>query len=368
VAGRLGKFTFLKSALIKNPTKIQIGTGVVSIGGPVFVIAEAGVNHNGDIELAKRMVDVAKDAGADAVKFQTFKAESLATIAAPKAEYQLTNTASTETQLEMLRQLELSEEAHREVCDYCAVKGITFLSTPFDADSADFLETLHVPAFKISSGDLTNLPLLEHIARKGRPVILSTGMATLQEVRDAVNTISEAGCRDLILLHCVTNYPALPSEINLRAMTTMRDEFGVPVGFSDHTEGTVISLAAVALGATVIEKHFTLDKNFPGPDHKASLEPEELQSLIKGIRAIEVSLGDGEKCPTPSEFETAKIARRSIIAATDIPAGSPLRSDSLVLKRPGTGLPPSMLKSLVGKVARVDITEGTLIDLEMLES
>ena len=368
MAGRLGKFTFLKSELIKNPTKIQIGTGVVSIGGPVFVIAEAGVNHNGDIELAKRMVDVAKDAGADAVKFQTFKAESLATIAAPKAEYQLTNTASTETQLEMLRHLELSEDAHREVCDYCVVKGITFLSTPFDADSADFLETLHVPAFKISSGDLTNLPLLEHIARKGRPVILSTGMATLQEVRDAVNTISEAGCRELILLHCVTNYPASPSEINLRAMTTMRDEFGVPVGFSDHTEGTVISLAAVALGATVIEKHFTLDRNFHGPDHKASLEPEELQSLIKGIRAIEVSLGDGEKCPTPSEFETAKIARRSIIAATDIPAGSTLRSDSLVLKRPGTGLPPSMLKSLVGKVARVDITEGTLIDLEMLES
>jgi N-acetylneuraminate synthase len=333
----------------------------------VFVIAEAGVNHNGDVALAKELIDVACAAGADAVKFQTFRAEAIAAIDAPKASYQLATTSSEQSQFEMLRQLELSKDEHHLLKDYCCKKNITFLSTPFDPESADFLETLDVPAFKISSGDLTNTPLLQHVARKKKPVILSTGMATLQEVKDALTAINETGNDQVILLQCVSQYPASPGEVNLRAMETMRRAFNVPIGFSDHTEGIAISLAAVALGAVVIEKHFTLDRNLPGPDHRASLEPEELQALISGIRSIEAALGDGEKKPSAAELKTASVARRSIVAAQTIQAGAILSDEEVVLKRPGTGLPPSMLKSVVGKRVRRNIPAGTMIDLEMLE-
>lgn len=334
---------------------------------PVFVIAEAGVNHNGDIELAKKLIDVACAAGADAVKFQTFRADAIATIDAPKASYQLATTSSDQSQFEMLRQLELSPDAHHVLKDHCSARNLTFLSTPFDHEAADFLETLGVPAFKISSGDLTNTPLLQHVARKMKPLILSTGMATLQEVNDALAAIKETGNDKVVLLHCVTQYPAPPNEVNLRAMETMRRAFDVPVGFSDHTEGIEVSLAAVALGAVVIEKHFTLDRNLPGPDHRASLEPGQLHALISGIRSIEAALGDGVKQPSPAEIKTASVARRSIVAARTLQAGAILTEENLVLKRPGTGLPPSMLKSIMGKRVREEIPAGTLIKIEMVE-
>lgn len=356
-----------KNDVNTNHQVIQIEGSAILFQGRVFLIAEAGVNHNGDIEMAKQLIDVAHQAGADAVKFQTFSAEALATANSPKAEYQLATTDATETQVEMLRKLELSEDAHRTLKRYCDDKGIIFLSTPFDEASADFLETLDVPAFKLSSGDLTNTPLIAHVARKKRPLILSTGMATLDEVAEAVSVAHAAGCDELVLLHCVSNYPAQAAEANLRAMKTMRDGFAVPVGFSDHTEGSAVCLAAVALGATVIEKHFTLDRNLPGPDHVASLEPHELIDLIRNIRRVESSLGNGKKVPTPSERETAKAARRSIVAAKSIAKGELIERQSLTLKRPGTGMSPSELAGVVGQRAVVDIAEGTMIELEMFE-
>jgi N-acetylneuraminate synthase len=331
----------------------------------VFVIAEAGVNHNGDIDLAKQLIDKAARAGADAVKFQTFKADAVVTREAPKAEYQLRTTGNEESQFEMLRRLELSEGAHYELKAYCAEANLMFLSTPFDEDAADFLEELGVAAFKISSGDLTNLPLLEHIARKGKPVILSTGMSDLEEVESAVTAMQHSGCDRLALLHCVSNYPADPKEINLRAMRTMEERFQIPVGFSDHSQGIDISLAAVALGACIVEKHFTIDRNLPGPDHQASLTPNELVLLVEGIRKVELALGDGKKRPAPSEIATARIARRSLTAAQNISSGSRLAREMIALKRPGTGMPPSELASVIGKTALRDIREGELLDREM---
>ena len=346
---------------------VRIGKSLIGRGYPVFVIAEAGVNHNGDLGLARQLIDVAISAGADAVKFQTFKAEAIAANDAPKADYQLATTTPGQSQLEMLRKLELSRNAHFTLKAYCDEQGITFLSTPFDQPSVDLLESLIVPAYKVSSGDLTNLPLIEHVSRKGKPVIISTGMSTLKEVEAAVKTAQNAGCNELILLHCVSNYPAKPDEVNLRAMRTMEEEFAVPVGFSDHTEGIAISLAAVALGAVLIEKHFTLDRNLPGPDHQASLEPMELATLVKDIRSVEHSLGDGNKKPTPAELETARVARRSIMAGASIKAGTVLKRDLLVFKRPGTGLPPSLVDSIIGRRTRIDIPAGMMIKLEMLD-
>ena len=331
------------------------------------MIAEAGVNHNGDLTTARALIDVAVDAGADAVKFQTFHADLLATAGAPKAEYQLQTTGDDESQLEMLRRLELSGEAHRELQSYCHERGIVFLSTPFDETAVDLLDELGVPAFKISSGDLTNSPLLEHVAAKGKPVILSTGMAELSEVIEAVSVLNAAGCDNPVLLHCVSNYPANPADVNLRAMQTMRAAFDVPVGFSDHTTGIDVSLAAVALGACVIEKHFTLDRTLPGPDHRASLEPAELRELIQAIRRVETALGHGRKTPAASELEIAKIARRSLIAAVDISAGATLAREMIVLRRPGTGLAPSMLATLLGQRATREISAGTLLDVDMFE-
>jgi N-acetylneuraminate synthase/N,N'-diacetyllegionaminate synthase len=346
---------------------IQVGDKSIGAGAPVFVIAEAGVNHNGDLEMAKRLIDVAIKAGADAVKFQTFKAETLVTATAPKAEYQTQTTPVDESQLEMLRKLELSNEDHDELSAYCRRNGILFLSTPFDEDSADLLDALSVPVFKISSGDLTNTPLLEHVAKKRKPVILSTGMADLAEVRDAVETLNAAGCDEVVLLHCVSDYPADPADVNLRAIQTLRKTFNLPVGFSDHTQGLEVALAAAALGASVIEKHFTLDRNLPGPDHRASLEPDELTRFVSGIRTVESSLGSGEKVPTAREIETAKVARRSIVATQTIPAGTIVERNMIAAKRPGTGLPPARLNSIVGRKTRIEIPVGTLLTLDMFE-
>jgi N,N'-diacetyllegionaminate synthase len=346
---------------------VQIGNKLIGPAQPVFVIAEAGVNHNGDLKMARALIDVAVEAGADAVKFQTFQADRLVTPNAPKAEYQLQTTGEAESQLEMLRRLELSPNAHRELQSYCYERGILFLSTPFDQEAVDLLDGLGVPAFKISSGDLTNSPLLEYVASKGKPVILSTGMSELSELIEAVSVLNTAGCENPVLLHCVSNYPAQPSEVNLRAMLTMRSAFDVPVGFSDHTEGIDVALAAVALGACVIEKHFTLDRTLTGPDHRASLEPAELRELVRSIRRVETALGSGRKMPSASEVETAKVARRSLVAAHDIPAGATLEREMVVLRRPGTGMSPAMLETLRGRRVISDIAGGTLLDENMFD-
>jgi N-acetylneuraminate synthase len=336
------------------------------VGEPCYVIAEAGVNHNGDVDTAKRLVEVAANSGADAVKFQTFKTERLVLQHAPKAEYQKRTTGSQESQFQMLKRLELSHADHIELFRYCASRQITFLSTPFDEESADFLDELGVEAFKISSGDLTNLPFLEHVAEKGKLMIVSTGMATLSEVRTAVDLVTTAGNRNLILLHCVSDYPAQPSTINLKAMQTLADAFGFPVGYSDHTRGIDVALAAVARGAVVLEKHFTLSRTLQGPDHLASLEPEELAALVQGVRNVEAALGSGAKEPTRSEMDTAHAARRSLVAARAIAAGSVITPDMILRLRPGTGLPPSMLPNIVGRYAVKDIPSGTLLTLEMV--
>lgn len=345
---------------------INIAGREVGSGHSCFIIAEAGVNHNGSLEAARQLIDVAADAGADAVKFQTFRAERLATIDAPKAEYQLRNTGEAETQFEMLKRLELSEDAHRELMAYCAERGILFMSTPFDEASADFLDELGVAVFKLPSGEITNLPFIEHVARKGKPLIISTGMADLGEVGTAVRCLEAAGSPPFILLHCVSNYPAAAGDANLRAMQTMQDAFKVAVGYSDHTLGIEVALAAVALGACVIEKHYTLSRDLPGPDHRASLEPDELGMMVRGIRAVESALGHGRKEPAASEAEIAAIARRSLVAARDLAAGTELTADSIVIRRPGTGLPAAMLPEILGRRLRVPLRAGALLTLEML--
>jgi N,N'-diacetyllegionaminate synthase len=345
---------------------VEIAGRKVGPGQPCFIIAEAGVNHNGDLEMAHRLVDVAAQAGVDAVKFQTFKAVHLVTPNAPKAGYQLQATDAAESQYDMLRRLELSAEAHRDLLAHCSAKKLIFMSSPFDEESADFLAELGVAVFKIPSGEITNLPFLAHVAGKGKPLIVSTGMSYLGEVEAAVRALEETGNRDFVLLHCVSNYPALPGDVNLRAMQTMAAAFDVPVGYSDHTPGIEVALAAVALGACVLEKHFTLDRDLPGPDHRASLEPDELAALVHGIHAVEAALGHGRKEPAASEANTTAVARKSLVAARDIPAGTVLTEDLIAARRPGTGLPPGVRPYLVGRTARVAIPAGTLLGLEML--
>ena len=345
---------------------IEIASHRIGQGQPCFFIAEAGVNHNGSLEMAQQLVDVAAGAGADAVKFQTFRAEKLATASAPKAVYQMRTVDSEETQFEMLRRLELSPEMHRAIMDHCREKDILFLSSPFDEESADLLDDLGVAAFKIPSGEITNLPLLSHVARKGKPMIVSTGMADLGEVAAAVRAIDKAGNREVVLLQCVSNYPADPADANLRAMHTMSTAFYLPTGYSDHTDGIEVAIAAVAMGACVIEKHFTLDRSLPGPDHMASVEPDELAGLLRGIRMVEAAMGHGRKEPAPSEADTANVARKSLVAARDIPAGAILTGDLIAVKRPGTGLPPAMQPYLAGRSAKAPIPEGTLLTLDML--
>lgn len=345
---------------------MSIGNRRIGSGERCFVIAEAGVNHNGDMALAKRLINVAARAGADAVKFQTFSADRLASAEAPKAAYQKQTTSADESQHAMLKRLELGPEEHRLLIDHAHARGIMFLSSPFDEQAADFLETLDVPAFKIPSGEIVNLPFLRHVAAKGRPVILSTGMAEMDEVEAAVAEIAATGLRELILLHCVSDYPADPAEANLRAIDTMQRATGLPVGFSDHTKGTAVALAAVALGACVIEKHFTLDRTLPGPDHRASLEPDELAALVRDIRAVERSLGDGRKRPQPSEMGNRAVVRKSLVAARDLPAGVALEAADLAAVRPGTGLSPAVAPRLVGRRLRNAISAGTPIAWDML--
>ena len=332
----------------------------------VFIIAEAGVNHNGSLDLALRLVDAARASGADAVKFQTFRADLLATRSARKAPYQERTTANAESQFEMLHRLELDAAAHRRLIDHCRQIGIQFLSSPFDTQSADLLATLDVPLYKVPSGEITNLPFLQYLAGKGRPLILSTGMSTLGEVEEAVQVLQAAGDTQLTLLHCVSEYPAPYAEVNLRAMLTLKAAFRLPVGYSDHTPGIEIAIAAVALGAEVIEKHFTLDRSLPGPDHASSLEPAELGQMVAAIRHVEAALGTGIKAPAPCELPNLPIARKSVVAARSLPAGHQLAAGDLDVKRPGNGIAPKLLPALIGRTLRAGVAKDEIINWDHL--
>ncbi len=329
----------------------------------IFIIAEAGVNHNGDIKIAKQMIDVAAHAGADAVKFQTFKAEKLVCKTAKKAEYQLETTNKSETQYEMLKKLELSEQMHRELMEYCMKRNIMFLSTPFDLDSIKLLSGLGMQVFKIPSGEITNLPYLREIAEQKKKVILSTGMSSMEEVKAAVKALKDNGAGDITLLHCNTQYPTPVRDVNLLAMVKMREETGLPVGYSDHTQGIEIPIAAAALGAAVIEKHFTLDKNMEGPDHKASLEPLELKKMVEGIRKIELALGNGIKQASESEKPNVGIVRKSIVAASGIKKGEKYTEKNLTTKRPGSGISPMRWDEIIGMTADRDYETDEMIQV-----
>lgn len=328
-----------------------------------FIIAEAGINHNGSFELAKQLVDKAVWAGADCIKFQTFNSKNLVSKDAQKAEYQKKTTDSSESQLEMLKKLELSKEEFIELRDYCNQKGIMFLSTPFDLESIDFLASIGVKTWKIPSGEITNYPFLRAIGKRKESVIMSTGMCTLDEVRDAIKVLKDFGTTDITLLHCTTEYPAPYDSVNLKAMLTLQKEFGFKVGYSDHTNGIEVPVAAVAMGASVIEKHFTLDKNMEGPDHKASLEPDELKLMVQSIRNVEVALGDGKKQPSDAEKKNIAIARKSIVAACEIKKGEIFTEENLTAKRPGNGISPMNWAEVLGKIAKRDFSEDELIEL-----
>ena len=329
----------------------------------VYVIAEAGVNHNGSIDLAKKLIDVAVDSGADAVKFQTFKADKLVSRTAQKADYQKKATSAGESQYEMIKKLELDEVAHRTLISYCNVKQITFLSTAFDHDSIDLLNSFGMPIFKIPSGEITNLPYLRHIGRLGKEIILSTGMADIGEIEDALDVLLNAGAskNKISVLHATTEYPCPIDEVNLRAMQTIRDAFAIRVGYSDHTQGIEVPIAAVAMGASIIEKHFTLDRTMEGPDHKASLEPAELKAMVRSIRHIERAIGSGIKKPTASELRNILVARESIVAATPILAGEIFSEKNLTVKRPGMGLDPMRWDEVIGTVATRDYQPDEVI-------
>jgi N,N'-diacetyllegionaminate synthase len=331
----------------------------------ILIIAEAGVNHNGDLALAKQLIDVAAEAGADLVKFQTFSADRLVTRRAKKADYQTQTTGSIETQHQMLSRLELSAEMHQALIAHCAARGIGFFSTGFDNESVDFLVSLGQNHFKIPSGEITNLPYLRHIGKFGKAVILSTGMATLGDIEATIAVLGQAGTpRSLItVLHCTTEYPTPMTEVNLRAMQSIQAAFGVAVGYSDHTPGIEVAIAAAALGATVIEKHFTIDRNLPGPDHKASLEPDELKAMVSAIRNIEIALGDGIKRLTPSEVRNKPVARKSLVASKAIKAGEVLSTENITTKRPGTGISPMNWDVVMGRKAVRDFAEDELINL-----
>lgn len=327
-----------------------------------LIIAEAGVNHNGDLNLAKKLVDVAADAGADYVKFQTFKAEHLVQKQAKRAAYQIENTQNNDTQYEMLKKLELTYENHDVLIEYCTSKNIKFLSTAFDFESIEFLKN-KLDFYKIPSGELTNLPYLEKVAKLNLPIIMSTGMANMQEVKDANAVLlnNDVLQKNITILHCNTEYPTPMEDVNLAAMLSIEKEIGVKVGYSDHTLGVEIPIAAVALGATVIEKHFTLDRNMEGPDHRASLEPNELKAMISAIRNIELAMGDGIKKPSKSEGKNINIARKSIVATKTIKKGDIFTKDNITVKRPGTGISPMKWYEIIGNVATKDFNEDELI-------
>ncbi len=328
-----------------------------------LIIAEAGVNHNGKISLIYKLIDAAVNAGADAVKFQTFVAEKIISCFAQKAEYQKNNTNNAESQLDMVKKLEIPLNDFKKVKKYCIEKNILFLSTPFDFESIDALEELDMPIYKIPSGEITNLPYLIKIASLGKPVILSTGMSTLDEVESALKILKSNGAGEISLLHCNTEYPTPYEDVNLLAMNTLKQRFGVKVGYSDHTLGIEVPIAAVALGAQIIEKHFTLDKNMEGPDHKASLEPNELKKMVDSIRIIEKTLGNGEKIPTKSESKNIDIARKSIVAKINIMAGDTFSEENITAKRPGNGISPMKWFEVLGKTATKNFEEDELITL-----
>ena len=328
-----------------------------------LIIAEAGVNHNGSLEMAFELIDAASDAGADVVKFQTFKAENLVTQSAAKANYQLGTTDVQETQFEMIKKLELSYDMHLKLISKCNEKGIRFSSTGFDTSSVDVLIELGVDFLKVPSGEITNLPYLRHVGTKGLPIILSTGMCKMQEVASALEILEKAGARkhDITVLHCNTEYPTPMEDVNLRAMLSMENELGLKVGYSDHTLGIEVPIAAVAMGATVIEKHFTLDRSMDGPDHAASLEPSKLKKMVSSIRTVEKALGDGQKKPSNSERANIGVVRKSIVASKNIKAGDQFSSDNLGVKRPGTGISPMQWDEVIGKVASKDFNPDELI-------
>jgi N,N'-diacetyllegionaminate synthase len=329
----------------------------------VYIIAEAGVNHNGSLELAKRMVDIAKEAGADCIKFQTFVSANLVSRDAVKAEYQKLNTEGSESQLEMLKRLELTFNDFIILNEYCKQKCIDFLSTPFDFESIDFLNSIGIKSWKIPSGDITNLPYLIKLAKTGKPVILSTGMSTMEEIKAAICVLKNYGADEITVLHCTTEYPTPFQDVNLKAMNSIKAEFSIPVGYSDHTKGIEVAIAAAAFGAAIIEKHFTLDKNMDGPDHKASLEPHELKAMIDAIRNIENAIGSGEKKPADSEKKNMAIARKSIIAKKSIKKGEIFTEENLTVKRPGNGISPMKWLEVIGQTAIRNFEEDELVEL-----
>lgn len=343
-----------------NSPSIKIGSRRIGPGQACFIIAEAGINHNGDIKRALAMVDGAARAGVDAIKFQTFRSELLATAKAPTAQYQRVRSGEGH-QRAMLKELELSERAHYQLMERARKRHIIFLSTPFDIGSARMLKKVGVPAFKVSSGDLTNLPFLAELSQLKRPIILSTGMATIQEVKETMKVLRSEKHSSIALLHCVSAYPAMPHEINLRVLRSLGQSFHVPIGFSDHTEGLPIAFAAIALGACILEKHFTLDRGLKGPDHSFSLNPTELAALVRGVRDVEASLGHGVKKPGPREMTMATLSRRSLTAARNLKAGDLIDASSLMALRPGTGLSPRFLPFLLGRRLLRDIPVGTCI-------
>jgi len=331
-----------------------------------FVIAEAGVNHNGSLEIAKKLIDIAVDAGADAVKFQTFRAEKIISKFAPKAKYQKKNTDKEESQLEMVKKLQLDASTHKKLIKHCKEKDIIFLSTPFDLESIDLLNEFDLEIFKIPSGEITNLPYLRKIGSLKKKVILSTGMADMEEIKYALNILVGAGTQkeDITVLHCNTEYPTPFEDVNLLAMLTIKEAFRINVGYSDHTTGIVIPIAAVALGAKVLEKHFTLDKNMQGPDHKASLEPHELKAMVRVIRNVEKALGNGIKKPSASEIKNKPIVRKSIVAAKEIKKGEALSEETLAVKRPGNGISPLEWHRVIGRRAMRDFKKDEMIEYE----
>ncbi len=346
---------------MRKNSLIKIGNRLIGLDQPVFIIAEAGVNHNGNLKLAKKLIDVAAQAGADAIKFQTFDPKTLVTRATAKAEYQTKNIGK-ESQYDMLKRLMLPREWHKELKEYVEKLGLIFISTPFSLDDAIFLKKLGVNAIKIGSSDTANLPYLAEIAKWNIPLILSTGMSDLEEIKESVQTIQKSKNNKLILLHCISNYPTKYEEVNLKAINTLQKEFGLITGLSEHTTGIEVPIASVALGAKVIEKHFTLDKNLPGPDHPISIEPNELKQMIVSIRNVEKATGNGIKAPRSSEFKIAKVARKSIVAVKNIKTGQIITADYIGIKRPGNGLSPKYYFDVIGAKALKNIKTDTLIN------
>lgn len=346
--------------------KIRIKNRLIGTGEPVFIIAEAGVNHNGDIELAKKLIDVAVEAKVDAVKFQTFKAEEVVTKEVGIANYAKKNIGKDITQINMMKNFELGYEEFRDLKEYCDKKDIIFLSTPHSFDAIDFLEDL-VPAYKFGSGDIANIPSIKHAAKKGKPMFIGTGISTIQEVRDAIDAIKSENNEQIIALHCTTNYPCPLEEVNLRAMMTMQRELDCLIGYSDHTSDILVPIMATTMGAVAIEKHFTMDKSLPGPDHKASLEPDKLKNMVREIRNTEKALGSFDKKPTESEKEIMKFVRKSIVAKQDIKKGSIIDWDMLTIKRPGTGLKPVDLDKLIGKKTKRYISKDEIFQFDMVD-